>query len=508
MTIDKNLLELPDVPDNFGWGGSYMHSWLKHFLTCLEYKFENLDSVFGVGGGSLSLSIFDPILFGDETFTPTTILDNNSSGNDLQDAINNASANDVIRIDSDNVFNPVVIPAFKPLTIYSGNQYNPVIDANNSKEYCILFNDQSQNVYIQGLELKNQSGSNTPGATDNAGAICVASPARVRNIILKDLYIHHCTEAGIQFQRMASVTNSPLSHEDMIRGIYIINCKTENCSINDTTENGGITLYDCRDFMIVGCESFNNLRGINAVNSINGFIVGNRTHNNTDAGIKLDSVPPNSFPLTVATIIDNVSYSNGNEGIRLDDSSSAYVINNTVVNNTREGIYIEDLSRESYIINNISINNQYGLRIDDNLTRVIALYNNCYNNSVSNYNIGANVLYSYSNMSLDIQSHFNDYSNNDFRLKINSPFNRCGYKLMPLGSLYQQSDPLTIAQAMSMAASRCAFFYNDLKGLTNLNENAVDIGFEPTTSTDWNSVPDNVKDALDELASRVKALGG
>ena len=459
---------------------------------------------FSLGFSSTSL---DTLIFGEEYPEPTTILDSNASGADLQDAINNASPMDIIRIDNSNVFTPVVFPTNKPLAVYGNPSYQPIVDGGGSSPYCMSLVDGCHTIYVDNFKLVDQSGSNTAGAIDNAGAFCLQSPALVKNIILKGLDVYNCTEAGIQFQRMASVTGTPSSLEDLCRGIYIINCILDTCSTADNTENGGIALYDVRDYMIIGCKSTNNLRGINAPNSVDGHIQGNRCWNNRDGGIKLDSVPSLSFPQAIATIMDNVSYGNGAEGIRLDDASRAYVINNTVMDNGAEGILIEDLSNESYIMNNISAGNTHGLVIEDNLTKAIAIYNNCYNNSVTDYSLGVNVVDSSSNMNINVDTDFVDKTNFDYTLKANSVMNRAGYKLMPLGSKHTSlTTVFDLKQAMALINTRMLMIYNDFKGLKRLDTEALEILFDPSVSGNWNSTPTQVQEALDELASRVKTL--
>jgi hypothetical protein len=52
-------------------------------------------------------------------------------------------------------------------------------------------------------------------------------------------------------------------------------------------------------------------------------------------------------------------------------------------------------------------------------------------------------------------------------------------------------------------------YSQDASNLTtpiNFGLAAALLPFFPTTSGDWSSVPANIKDALDELASRVKTL--
>ena len=465
-----------------------------------------LDFVEDISYG-FSISQLDSLVFNDEYPDPITVLDDTKMGNDLQQAVNDADPMDIIRVDSSNVFDPVVFPTDKPLMVYGNPLYQPIVDGGGLSPFCMSLLDGSHNLYIDNFKLVDQSGSNTAGATDNAGAFCLQSPALVKNIILKNIETFNCTEAGIQFQRMASVVGTPTSLEDLCRGIYIINCYTYTSSTADNTENGGITLYDVRDYMIIGCKSTDNLRGIIAPNSIDGIIQGNRTWDNRDSGIKLDSVPGLSFPTSVATVMDNVSYENGTEGIRLDDASRAYVLNNTVIDNGAEGILVEDLSNESYIMNNICAGNTHGISIEDSLTKVLAIYNNCYNNTVANYTLGVDVVNSASNMSLDIDSDFVNRVGFDYTLKANSVMNRAGYKLMPLGSKHTSlTQMINLKQTLALINTRMVMIYNDFKGLKRLDAEAQEILFSPTIGANWNTSPSDTLAALDELAARVKTL--
>jgi len=152
------------------------------------------------GNGSSSLygflDLFSEVIYQDKIPSPTTVLTGSGGSGELQSAINSASSGDVLVVRSNIEYSPVVIPANKNLSIFVDEGYSAAINANNTT-YCVAFQDQAQNVIISGFALKNQQGSNTPGAVDNAGAVCLNSPALVKNIVLKDLTVSNCSEAGI-----------------------------------------------------------------------------------------------------------------------------------------------------------------------------------------------------------------------------------------------------------------------------------------------------------------------
>ncbi|MFC1504592.1 DUF2341 domain-containing protein, partial [Spirochaetota bacterium] len=128
-------------------------------------------------------------------------------------------------------------------------------------------------------------------------------------------------------------------------------------------------------------------RGVNLINnSYSNRIIGNNIYSNTDRGINVNT-GPNCAYHTIAynniwrnglnntsgiqlvngywnTIYRNRIIENGDQGIKIGDSSETnYIINNTIVNNAQSGILISSAAatKAQYVYNNILLsNNQYG----------------------------------------------------------------------------------------------------------------------------------------------------
>jgi len=385
--------------------------------------------------GSLSSEIasFMAPLFDDELPSPDILL-TDSRPNALADAINSASDHDVIIIDTDAVYNPVTIT--KPIIIAANSNRNVKINATGSV-YGVLFVDGVSEIILHNLEIYGQQGSNTPGAFDNAGGICLQSPALVKNIVINKCYVHDCDEAGIQFQRTASVTTQPSNVEDLCRGIWITSCILENCSRVDNTENGGITIYDARDVFILGNQCFSNLRGVLVSNTIDAVVQGNWTKNNRYCGLKFDTVSSGQFPRSTGIIANNLSESDCvndyGAGIRLDDMSGCAVVNNVVYNSGRDGILVEDDSDSSIVMNNIVFGcSRYGIRVESSVDRTLVFNNNSHSND-TDYLIEGSTPISISNIS--VPPYFRDPSNGDFTLQDKSPCLFAGYNMMKMGLL-------------------------------------------------------------------------
>jgi len=397
-----------------------------------------------VGGG---LALFDFMLsriIYRNYIPPADVELTSSDPNSLQTAIDNANSGDVILVKTNITYNRITIPANKPLFILADPNYNPKIDASNT--YGIAFEDQAHDVIISGFEIFNQRGSNTPGASDNAGAVCLLSPALVWNIVLKDLYVHDCDESGIQFQRYQSVLTTPVSEEDLCRNIYVINCDCRNCSRVDNTENGAICFYDARDIFILANNTEDSLRGIITSNVIDVYIQGNVCKNHRYEGIKFDTVSSGQFPRTKGYIADNLiinpATQNYGAGIRGDDFSSTIVVNNTIVGSGKYGILIEDDSDCSLIINNIVINSvSDGIKTEDSVDRILVLNNISYNNN-PNYNLGSHTPPSITNSEQDPLLDANYIPDSK------SPAWLYGYKGMPIGCMVRDRSLDKIVNSM------------------------------------------------------------
>jgi len=379
-------------------------------------------------------NIFASVLFKNEIPTPTTTLTDSSAGA-LQTAITAASAGDIILIDVDATYTPIQIPASKPLAIFVNTGRSVDIDA-TGVAYGILFKAGAENIIIQGIEVHNQQGSNTPGCTDNAGGICQEAGI-VKNVLLKDIDVYDCDEAGIQFQRMTAVTLSPTGPEDLSRNLYVVNCYCYNCSRVDSTENGAIAFYDCRDVFVMGNRCTTSLRGVMCSNVVNGYVQGNKCYSNKYEGIKFDTVASTQYPSSTGTVCDNIVYGNGTvtpvAGIRADDMSGIVVMNNTVYNDAGDGIMIEDDSDSTLVINNIVHSCAgTGILTENSVDRILVLNNISYNNTTADYSLGTGTPASISNLTVDPQ--LVNPGSGDFRPSDTSPAYFSGYENQVIGT--------------------------------------------------------------------------
>jgi len=312
----------------------------------------------------------------------------------IQDAINDASANDTIKVEPGLYKENLTIN--KPLKIIG----DPIIDANGSL-YGIRV--EANDTLIENLTIYNYT---------EAGIYVYNAPFTIHNVTINNCIIHNSTyntgKYGIKFNHVSnSLINKSYVYNNSEAGIYLsysTNNTVYNNTVNNNTNGGGIFLYLSSNNTITNNTVNNNEDGIFLYLSSNNTITNNTVNNNTH-GIYL-------YRSSNITITNNTANNNGWNGVQLYYSSNITITNNTANNNGWNGIYLYSSSNNTIIHNTVN-NNTHGIDLELHSNNTIihntvnnnsygiylyrSLYNTLTNNTANNNSYGIYLSYSSDN---------------------------------------------------------------------------------------------------------------
>ncbi len=276
------------------------------------------------------------------------IVDPNGNGDyiNIQDAIDNASSGDIIRVYAGIYLEDIVIN--KTLTL-QGNGSNSTI-----------INGQGSNIVVHIISnWVNISGFTINSIGDSGKSIYGIKLDNAQNCTISDNY---CINTIIGILLNDSNFNTINNNTCFLNEKYGISLNFSNIN---TIKNNTCKLYKCT-YVLEMRSSFNlpphvdyiegfwaNFMGINVEESNSNFIINNTCIFN-DAGIYLNNSRSNM-------IENNMCYSNFWYGIACWGSKFDSVVNNNCSNNNRAGIIIS--SDSSIVRDNLCAKNRYGLGI-------------------------------------------------------------------------------------------------------------------------------------------------
>ncbi len=311
------------------------------------------------------------------TASATTWSVDGSGGADftrIQEAINNASADDMIIVHSGVYYENVYVNESVTL---KGIGY-PVVDANGSGSAITLNADgitlvgftatNSSSLFDAGIKVIFSNNTITANnVSNNSGAgICLYDSSSSNCITGNN--VRNNDDDGIYLKSSSNnntITGNTLSNNNY-NGISLYD-SGNNCITGNNVRNnnyGSINLYDSSNNSITGNNFCNNKYGISISHSSNNGITGNNFCNNNWNGIRLSS--SNNNTLTA----NNVSNNNWN-GIHLSSSNNNTLTANNVSNNSGAGICLYDSSNN----NNIYLNNFMGNRDNVDSSASINIWN-------------------------------------------------------------------------------------------------------------------------------------
>jgi uncharacterized repeat protein (TIGR01451 family) len=256
----------------------------------------------------------------------------------IQQAVDNASANDIIIVRNGTYTENVVV-----------NKANLTIRSENGSASCIVTaNNISKDVFNITESYVNITGFTVRAATSSVKACIylegVAHCNILNNTVSNKSYGIHLSSSSNNI-----LTNNTASNNS--RGIYL------SSSSNNNTLAGNIASYNLYGIYLVASSNYNNLTG-NTVNS------------NTYRGIYLGSSSNN-------ILTNNTANSDNQEGIRLSSSSSNNTLAGNTASNNQRGIYLDSSSNNNTLAGNNVSNNAYGIHLSSSSN------NNLTNNTAS-----------------------------------------------------------------------------------------------------------------------------
>jgi len=379
--------------------------------------------------GFIGIMVFEGLIDeGGGDATTTRYVGGSGPGNytKIQDAINNATSGDTIRVYSGTYYENVLVN--KTISLIGNGSANTTIDG-SAKGYAIKV--VSNWVNITGLTFTN-GGINQleSGIIIDNPENCKIENCNASNNNYFGIYVYYSTNCSIfnticnsnTHSGIRSYVASNLKIENNIcynnkhSGIIITNSIVDNVVKNNTCNsnvkygiflsfssynliennicnfntNVGIYIYSCSKNIIEN-NSCNSGDGIQIWYSSNN-IVKNNSCNSNSFGILIISSPDN-------IIINNICNSNSFDGIRLSFSSGNYIKNNTIISNHDEGIDIMESSSCNISRNKCNFNTNEGILIS-NSDNVFLSDNTVLNNSIgihlfnsnNNYIINTSIL--------------------------------------------------------------------------------------------------------------------
>jgi parallel beta-helix repeat protein len=349
----------------------------------------------------------------------------------IQSAINNASAGDMIYVNSGTYYENVVVN--KTLSLVgigmplinasgsgtamtittddctidgfnvtgSGTEWNggdadsgiKIKSENNTVLNCTVgFNNYG--IYVLESEMNSIRSNSVYSSTEGIYAFYSSNNSVMDNTISTN------SNRGILISNSNNCTISNNTASGNTDGIYLTT--STNCSISDNTadsnSNNGIYLYSYS----TGNTLTNNTASGNGYGIYLYYSGSNTLTNNTASGnrygIYLRASDSN-------TLTNNTASSNG-DGIYLYHSGGNTLTNNTASSNTRYGLYLYYSSSSNTIIKNTALNNSYGFYIGDSSSSNMLLKNNLIDSI--NYNA-----YDIAGSNSWIYNHYSDYTGSD-----------------------------------------------------------------------------------------------
>lgn len=360
----------------------------------------------------------------------------------LQTAIDAASDGDIIEVASGATYNPITLPANKGLTIRGALGSFPRI----SGQHGVLISDGTRDTVISRISFPACS---TVNANWKGAAVALEHQGQFDRVVFHQCSFPEVTNGSailVSYHQSISGDNyatSPVYPTEFSTKFGVLDCEFFH-ACKDGTEGAAIAARGVDGFVVKGC-------------TVNGNAVSSR-------GV-------------AAQVCKNVWV----EGNRLHNFGSG---NSEAIKLDRIGTTTEDTT--AVILNNICYDCVEGVDADDYVQALIQgnLCYNCTDEGISVDNdahalIIGNVTHNCTDgIRADSGSTVELYNNCSFANSSNNYRMDNGYS--------QDASNLTTPKELGPAAALLPFF--------------------PTTSGNWDSTPANIKDALDELASRVKTL--
>jgi len=325
----------------------------------------------------------------------------------IQDAINNASDGDTIKIYPGTYDGPIILN--KEIKLVG----DPAVDGHGG--YGIKV--ERNNTLVENFTIYNCS----------TGILVHNNSFTIQNATINNCTIYKCTYSngyGIEFNNVNGSLITDTQVNDTIYGIWLIS-SSNNTLANDTADGNnhdGIDLFSSsnNNKIINSIASNNSYSGIVMGASSNNILINNKAIDNGQSGIYA------GFSSSYNKILNNTA-NNNQWGIQLYSSANSNnITGNTVNNNTQHGIVLSSSSNNNTVTNCNVHNNSCGIYLHSSDSNAVSfnMVNNCgtygilLNNAMNN-SIYGNVIENITSNGIDLS---NSASNNSI---INNSIEKC-----------------------------------------------------------------------------------
>lgn len=352
-----------------------------------------IDNVLNVGLGTVNVkelsqmySYFDKV-DNDISYylnTPADATLTTSGVGDLQTAIDNLNAGEILEVKVNATYNPISLPNDKGFAVRVAQGYDVRISGQN----CITIQSNCMYIFMSGFIIDSPTTADVNGL---GSGICLDHEAICNNITFHNITIRNAAGSGVLLSYHQSTggdnyaTASTYPDEFSAR-IAFVGCHFHKAT-NDPTEGASLALRGIEQAYIKDCyfDPQQQGRGIQLQNCIDAYVIENQINKagggGNGEGIKTDKLGSPTYTNSLYCYKNRVK--GCIEGIDIDDGSSSICIDNIVSHCSAEGFSLDD-SSQGIFIGNISFNNDMGFRFEASSLGNLK-YNFAYNNTTSNY---------------------------------------------------------------------------------------------------------------------------
>lgn len=175
-----------------------------------------------------------------------TVVVNTVGAGDLAAAVAAAVAGDVIEVQTNATYSPVVIPAGVRFVLRAGAGFTPKITGDR----CIRLSDGAANVTVIGFGIENAT---TPNANFEGSGICMLGEgSKVSDIIFSNMSFLNCAGSAILIAGKQAAYASNYTLADLSDGFAVVDSSFMN-ACSDITKGASVFVRGCRNVLFRHC---------------------------------------------------------------------------------------------------------------------------------------------------------------------------------------------------------------------------------------------------------------
>ena len=309
---------------------------------------------------------------------PTQYVGGSGPGNysKIQDAIDDASAGDIIRVFAGTYYENVIVN--KMVTLIGNGSVNTTIDGGGSGDVIRI---TANWVNMSGFTITN-SGSLGFWPDFDAGIDIMSHHNSISNcVVSQSNYGIYVNGRGFQYFYNQNIFDNNSVHSNINNGIHI-EWSTDNIISNNTcwnnTNGAGIKETLSKRNIFKNNYCYSDIYGIHSYSGENTHVNTNYCNNNSAAGIRFENHCESCL------ITSNIC-NNNNIGISLGTAGGGYtsynclILNNKCINNICEGLFLSSTWTLNTIKKNTCNSNNDGIHLNSSSNNTLA-NNTCISN--------------------------------------------------------------------------------------------------------------------------------